>query len=85
MGGKGIFDARDNDTFGIGYYYLDLSDDLPRILDLSSEQGVELFYNIEISKSIHITPDLQWIIDPGAGFKGGDNAVVFGVRMQMSF
>ena len=85
VGGKGICHGRDDDTFGIGYYFLDLSNDLPRILDISSEQGVELFYNIEISKSIHITPDLQWIIDPQAGPGSRDNAVVFGLRMQMAF
>ena len=85
VGGKGICHGRDNDTFGIGYYYVDLSNDLPRVLDISSEQGVELFYNIEISKSIHITPNFQWIINPEAGFKTMDNAVVFGLRMQMSF
>ncbi|MHC5060764.1 MAG: carbohydrate porin [Planctomycetota bacterium] len=85
IGGKGICQGRDNDTFGVGYYYVDLSNDLPRLLNLSSEQGVELFYNIEITKSIHITPDLQFIVDPGAGFGNRDNAVVFGCRLQMSF
>jgi porin len=85
VGGKGICQGRDNDTFGLGYYYVDLSDDLPGFLNVSSEQGVELFYNFEITKSIHITPDLQWIINPGAGFESRDNAVVLGCRLQMSF
>lgn len=85
VGGKGICQGRDDDTFGVGYYYVDLSDDLPAMLNLSSEQGVELFYNIEITKSIHFTPDFQWIIDPGAGSGGLDNTVVLGGRLQMSF
>jgi len=85
VGGKGIFQGRDNDTFGLGYYYVDLSDDMPGFLNVSSEQGVELFYNFEITKSVHITPDLQWIINPGAGFESRDNAVVLGMRLQMSF
>ena len=85
VGGKGICHGRNNDTFGLGYYYLDLSNDLPRPLNLSSEQGVELFYNIEITKAIHFTPDLQWIVDPGAGFDSRGNAVVLGCRLQMSF
>jgi porin len=85
VGGKGICQGRDNDTFGLGYYYVDLSNDLPGTLNVSSEQGVELFYNFEITKSVHITPDLQWIINPGAGFEGRDNALVLGVRLQMSF
>ena len=85
LGGKGICHGRDNDTFGLGYYYIDLSDDLPGMLNVSSEQGLELFYNFEITKSVHITPDLQWIINPGAGFETRDNAVVLGMRLQMSF
>ncbi len=82
VGGKGIVPKRDNDTFGIGYYYMNLSDDLPSFLGMNSEQGVEVYYNIEITPWMHITPDLQVIINPG----GGDNdvAVVYGMRMQMA-
>ena len=76
---------RQQDSFGIGYYHTDLSDDLPKALNLSSEQGIEIYYNIAITKSMHITPDFQWIINPGAGFEGRDNAVVFGIRSQMNF
>lgn len=85
VGGQGIFEDRQEDTFGIGYYYADLSDDLPKFLNLSSEQGIEIYYNIAITKSMHITPDLQWIINPGAGMGGRDNAVVFGIRSQVNF
>ena len=73
-GGKGVIPERDNDRFG---------DDLPSSLGLDSEQGVELFYNIEVTPWLTITPDLQYIIDPGGG--GHDDALVAGIRMQMSF
>lgn len=85
VGGQGIMQDRDQDSFGIGYYYTDLSDDLPKSLNLSSEQGIEIFYDIAITNSMHLTPDLQWIIDPGAGMDTRDNAVVFGIRSQMNF
>lgn len=85
VGGHGIMKDRQQDSFGIGYYHTDLSDDLPKSLNLSSEQGIEIFYNIAITKSMQITPDLQWIINPGAGFDGRGNAVVFGIRSQMNF
>ena len=85
VGGKGVIDERDNDTFGIGYYYVELSDDLPAALNLGSEQGVEMYYNIEISKAIHFTPDIQWIVDPTAGYQNRDNAIIVGGRLQMSF
>ena len=83
IGGQGIIPNRDNDTFGLGYYYVDMSDNLPSFLNITSEQGAELYYNIEITPWMHITPDLQVIIDPG----GNDNdvAVIYGLRMQMTF
>ncbi len=84
VGGKGIIPNRDNDTYGIGYYFLDMSDDLPSLMGLTSEQGVELYYNIELAPWLHLTPDLQVIVDPG-GSNANDVAIVYGLRMQMSF
>ena len=84
VGGKGIIPGRDHDRFGVGYYYAKLSDDLPRILNKGSEQGVEVFYNFQITPWLTITPDLQVIFDPGADSRR-DTAVVAGVRVQMSF
>jgi porin len=85
VGGKGILPERDNDTFGVGYYFTDISDNLPAILNVSAEQGVELYYNIEITPWLHIAPDLQVIVDPGGGFGDRDTAIVYGMRAQMSF
>jgi len=85
LGGMGIVPTRDRDRFGVGYYMLNLSDDLPSLLGADAEQGVELFYNIEVTPWLHITPDLQVIVDPGGGFQNRDVAIVYGVRAQMSF
>ena len=67
FGGKGIIPTREKDRFGIGYYYLRFSRDIPaglrRQLSLDREQGVELFYNVEVFPWLHVTPDLQ-IISP---------------------
>ena len=84
VGGKGVIPERDNDTFGAGYYYMDMSDDLPSFLGMSSEQGVELYYNIEITPWLHITPDLQVIIDPGGGSLDEDIAIAYGIRMHIA-
>ena len=83
IGGQGVVPGRDKDTFGLGYYYVDMSNGLPSFLNISSEQGAELYYNIEITPWMHLTPDLQVIMDPG----GNDNdvAVVYGMRLQMTF
>jgi porin len=85
VGGKGVIPERDNDTFGVGYYHANLSDDLPSSLGVHSEQGVEAYYNIEITPWLHITPDLQIIVNPGGGFGDRDVAIVYGLRTQMSF
>jgi len=81
LGAKGIVPTRDNDTCGVGYYHLDLSNDLPYMFH--SEQGVECYYNIEIAPWLHITPDLQVIMNPG-GTDDNDVSVVYGMRMQMN-
>jgi porin len=76
--------TRDNDSFGIGYYYLDLSNSLPEAIQRRSEdeKGIEIFYNIAVTPWLHITPDLQ-IIDPARS--NVDTTVVAGVRVVMDF
>ena len=80
---NGIIPERDNDTFGLGYYYMDMSDDLADFISVDTEQGIEFFYNIEVNPWLHVTPDLQYIIDPGGG--AYDDAIVFGIRAVMTF
>lgn len=80
VGGRGVIPDRDKDTFGIGYFHANLSNDLPSVF--SYESGVEMFYNIEICPWLHISPDIQVIRNPGgAGFN--DCSLVYGFRMQM--
>jgi porin len=84
LGGKGVFEGRDNDTWGVGYYYIDLSDELPPLLTSTVEdpQGFEVFYNIEVSPSVHITPDLQIVNPARSSFS---TAVIAGVRIKIDF
>ena len=65
------------------HYHANISDDIDPAFGLSSEQGVEAYYNIEITPWCHLSPDLQVIVDPG-GTSKQDVAVVYGLRMQMS-
>ena len=85
LGGKGLVPGRPKDTYGAGYFLENLSDDLPAILNTSDEQGIEVFYNIEVTPWLHITPDLQVIVRPGGGFRDRETAIVYGLRMQVSF
>ncbi|UCD30442.1 MAG: carbohydrate porin [Planctomycetota bacterium] len=80
MGGKGVIPTRDNDTCGLGYYYADLSNQFPAMFH--SEQGIELYYNIEICPWLHVSPDFQIIMNPG-GTDDHDVSLVGGVRVNM--
>ena len=87
VGGKGLIPTRPKDQYGVGYYYVNMSNDFPWFIKTNAEQGVELYYNIEVTPWLHITPDLQIIVNPGGDTSpGGPNpAIVYGLRMQMSF
>ena len=73
--------GRAADTFGVGWFYNGLSDErgviARQFLGLQDETGVELFYNIAVTPSFHLTPDLQ-IVEPAFG--SADTAVIFGIR-----
>lgn len=85
VGGKGTLPSRDHDTWGVGYYLANFSDSIRNVLNVHSEQGVELYYNIQVTPWLSITPDFQIIINPGGGFQDRDVALVYGLRTQMSF
>lgn len=80
IGGNSPLPRREQDTFGIGWYYASNSDELPGLFLGDHGQGVELFYNFAATPWLHITPDLQ-IIDPAR--TDVDTALVFGVRASM--
>jgi porin len=84
LGGKGVFDGRDNDTYGIGYFYAQLSNEFDRIIErnFGDTQGVEAFYNVEVYPWLHVTPDFQ-IIEPSN--EHVDTAYVAGFRVRMDF
>lgn len=84
LGGKGIIDGRDEDTFGIGYFYTKLSNEFGSIIsdNFGDSQGFEIFYNIEVNPWLHITPDFQ-IINPSN--ENVSTAYVAGVRVRMDF
>ncbi len=84
FGGKGVIPTRDDDTFGIGWYLVDRSDQLPRLIERRTQggQGFEVFYNAAVLPWLHLTPDLQ-VVEPGV--KRVDTAVVLGARMQIAF
>jgi porin len=82
VGGTGIIPGRDYDRFGVGYYYLQLTDNRLGLLTDDSEQGTEVFYNIAVTPWFELTVDLQ-VVD-GAG-RFSDSAVIGGLRGRIAF
>jgi porin len=84
IGGKGIVPTRDRDTFGVGFYLLDASDQLPPQIDrrVDGGKGFEIFYNVEALPWLHVTPDVQ-VVEPSV--KRIDTAVVIGLRVMIDF
>jgi len=62
ISGNGLMSARPNDAFGIGYYHLGLiNTPLFTALDLNDENGLEVWYNAELTPWFHVTADFQYI------------------------
>lgn len=75
--------GREDDTIGVGYYHLGISN-LPILAlhNVGPEDGVEFFYNVAVTPWFHVTPDLQ-ILDPAQ--KSIPTALLVGVRARLSF
>jgi len=78
--------GRKADSFGIGYFYLGVSDTLkdlaPVLLPLKDEQGVELYYNVAVTPWCQVTPDLQ-VIAPVQDKV--DASLLVGLRAKIEF
>ena len=66
IGGKGVINSRPHDSFGLGYYYADISN--PELTGLfrnrkllRDEYGVEVYYSIAITPWMKLTPDIQFV------------------------
>lgn len=86
IGGTGLFHGRDLDSFGVGYFFYNLSDDLQEALnsegDVGDEQGVEVYYSYAVTPWFHFTGDLQYI-DPPRIIR--ENAFIVGLRANIKF
>ena len=64
IGGKGMIPGRSRDRFGLGFYYIDVSNpELQGLFQntklLRDEYGFEAFYNVAITPWLMLTPDIQ--------------------------
>jgi porin len=84
IGGRGMIPSRDNDTFGLGYYYNSIQ--RTRLFSalglVDSSQGFECFYNIAVSPALHVTLDLQVVESVLSTVR---TATILGMRANLSF
>ena len=83
---EGALPRRPMDRLGFGVYqaigsgvYRDEVDP-----DFERETGLEFYYRVAVFRGIAITPDFQYIIDPGATGEA-DDAIVATLRFRVSF
>lgn len=87
IGGSSMMNGRENDSFGLGYFYYDSSNEIAPLLagalgGIGDSQGVEAFYNIQATQMLTITPDFQWI---SQARQNVDDAVLLGLRANIAF
>lgn len=87
VGGSSPLACRERDSFGIGWYYLGLSDELGPIANVvlqpRDETGVEVYYKAAISQWFEITADVQ-IVEPAIR-RDATTAVIAGLRANIEF
>ena len=79
--------SRPHDRMGVSGWYNGLSDNF---IELTFDEGIflrdtwgfELYYNFEINKWLHLSPDLQLIMNEN---KGDNFAIIPGIRLVMDF
>jgi len=93
VGGKGMVASRPFDQFGIGWYYMNISNPVLSTRQstaelLRDENGVEIYYSYAITPWSMLTPDIQFVRPaqkhnpPIFGADVG-TATVMGIRLQL--
>jgi porin len=86
----GLIPTRDEDQFGVGFVYAQLTNGARRTLELEGSRGVgaemalEFTYKANLTPWLYIQPDAQFIINPG-GTQDLRNAFVIGARVSLNF
>ncbi len=81
VGGTGLLPRRGRDTWGLGVFYLGLSDeDLLQGLNLGDEVGGDLFYNLAATPWLGLIADVQ-VID--SALPRADTVWVLGLRTHV--
>ena len=82
LGGKGLIPGRDLDAGGLGYFYNHLQDPGTIAFDSPSDstQGIEVYYNLAIARSVALSLDFQWT---KSAVDRVDAAIILGARLDI--
>jgi len=85
--GWGLLPNRPADRMGIGGFYNEISSELKDLTEVAGFElediyGIEAYYNMAVTPSMHLTGDIQ-VID--SLNKGDDAAVILGLRAVIDF
>ncbi len=78
---KGLLENRNEDVIGLGYAQGVFSDKNTAFAE-DYESVTEVYYNYKVKESIHLTPSLQYIQNPGGTGDAAD-ATLIALRLQM--
>lgn len=84
---QGLLDGRDDDVLGLGFARGIFSNRASASYTNDYESVIELYYNARVTPSLSISPNVQYITNPSNpdNAKSAGDAVVLGLRVQMSF
>jgi porin len=81
---QGLIEGCDDDVFGVGFAQGIFSDKASLTYTDDYESVLEVYYNAKMTPWLAVSPSIQYIANPG-GAEGVSDAVVLGMRVQMSF
>lgn len=81
---QGLFEGRDDDVLGVGFAHGTFSDESSITYTNDYESAFEVYYNVQVAPWMAVSPDFQYVTNPGGDSSIGD-AVVFGLRLQLTF
>ena len=81
---QGLLEGRDDDVLGVGFAQGIFSDKASTTYTNDYENALEVYYSAQISPWLIVSPNIQYITNPG-GVDGVSDAVVLGVRVLMIF
>ncbi len=82
----GLLPGRDLDVLGLGMYWVGFADEyrMADHRDFVREVGYELYYLVQVTPWLELSPDVQYIVHPG-GSKASRDATIVGLRARLSF